>query len=89
MGGVGQASKQLLGNAERIVMGVEEEAFENIEVASKTPGAIVNWMETFEVNKEGTEILNISTEPKLTEKENTVWRILICHKTFNHLKKVQ
>ena len=71
-GGVGQAGKQLLRNSERIVMGVEEEALENIGVASKTPRAIVMWMETFEVNMEGTEELYISKEPELTEMENTV-----------------
>ena len=54
-GGVGQAGKQLLRNAEKIVMGAEEEALEKIGVASKTPRAVVNWMETNDVDNEETE----------------------------------
>ena len=68
-GGGGQAGKQLIRNAEKIVMGAEEEALEKIGVASKTPRAVVKWMETKEVNYEETEELKVSKKPEVTNKK--------------------
>ena len=43
--GVGQVGLGLLQNAKKIAMGKEEEALEDIGVSSKTPKAVVMWME--------------------------------------------
>ena len=71
-GGVGQAGKQLIRNAEKIVMGAEEEALEKIGVASKTPRAVVKWMVTNEVDTEETTELKVPEEPEVTKKEETM-----------------
>ena len=43
--GVGQVGLNLLQNAKKLALGKEEEALEDIGVSSKTPKAVVMWME--------------------------------------------
>ena len=68
-GGVGEAGKELLRNSENIVMGAEEETLAKIEVAAKTPRAVIEWMGKIEVKTEEPEKLNVSEELKVTEME--------------------
>ena len=69
--GVGQGGETLLHDAKRLVLGKEDDVLEDIGVGSKTPKAVVMWMEQLKwSNLEKEKPANVTVEEKPIETRN-------------------